>query len=155
MIRGRGLYSAKIALWQVHTWSIGMMVFGYSYGAAGLLGVPRRTDLGAAPYINEFAVPYLNLSIIGGVLLLISGILFFVNVFGTLLISQKPLTEEAPIDTYVESTSPLWMEKWGLWLSIVAILCVIAWTPVFLEVIDFTNGFQIPGYSPNGGIFKP
>jgi len=155
LIRGRGLLSAKMALWQVHTWSIGMMVFGYSYGAAGLLGVPRRTDLGAAPYINEQAIPYLNLSIVGGVLLLISGILFFANVFGTLFLSKKPLTEEAPIDTYVKTQAPLWMEKWGLWLSIVAILTVIAWAPVFLEVIDFNNGFQIPGYSSNGGLFKP
>ena len=43
----------------------------------------------------------------------------------------------------------------GAWLSIVAFLCVIAWVPVFLEVIDFTNGFQTPGYNPNGGIYKP
>jgi divalent metal cation (Fe/Co/Zn/Cd) transporter len=100
-------------------------------------------------------VPYLNASVIGGVLLLISGILFFVNILGTLFLSKTPLTEEAPIDTYVESKSPLWMEKWGLWLSIVAILCVIAWAPVFLEVVDFTNGFQTPGYNPNGGIYKP
>jgi cytochrome c oxidase subunit 1 len=120
-----------------------------------LIGVPRRTDLGAAPYINPEAVPYLNMSIISGVLLLISAILFFINMAGTMVLSKKPLTEEAPIDTYVESKSPLWMEKWGLWLSIVGILCVIAWAPVFLEVVDFTNGFQIPGYNPNGGRFKP
>lgn len=155
MIRGRALYSVKIALWQVHTWSIGMMIFGYTYGAAGLLGVPRRTDLGAAPYINEQAIPYLNASAISGVLLLVSAILFLVNIVGTLFLSKAPLTEEAPIDTHVATKSPLWMEKWGLWLTIVAILCVIAWVLVFLEVIDFTNGFQTPGYNPNGGIYKP
>ena len=132
-----------------------MMIFGYTYGAAGLLGVPRRTDLGAAPYINEQAIPYLNASAISGVLLLISAILFLVNIVGTLFLSKAPLTEEAPFDTHVATKSPLWMEKWGLWLTIVAILCVIAWVPVFLEVIDFTNGFQTPGYNPNGGIYKP
>jgi len=58
-------------------------------------------------------VPYLNVSIISGVLLLISAILFFINMAGTMLLSKKPLTEEAPIDTYVESKSPLRMEQWG------------------------------------------
>jgi cytochrome c oxidase subunit 1 len=133
-----------------------MMVFGATYGQAGLIGVPRRTDLGAAnAYINVAAVPWLNAAAIGGALLLISGILFYINVFGTLFVSKAPLDIEAPIDTYVESKSPLWMEKWGIWLSIIAILCVIAYAPVFLEVFDFTNGFQTPGYTPNGAPYKP
>lgn len=156
MIRGKKLFSTKMALWQVHTWSAGMMIFGFSYGQAGLIGVPRRTDLGAAnAYINPAAVPYLNFAAIGGAILLVSGVLFFANVFGTLFASKQDVDIEAPIDTYVESKSPLWMEKWGIWLSIIAILCVIAYAPVMLEVFDFTNGFQTPGYTPNGAPYKP
>lgn len=148
MIRGRALFSKRVALWQVWTWFIGMHIFGHSYGSAGVLGVPRRTDLGAAPYINPDAVGWLNYSIIAGVLLLISSLLFYYNIFGTLFFSKQALNEEAPIDTRVQSKSPLWLERWGLWLGITLLLVLFAWGPVFIETVNLTYGFNILGYRP-------
>jgi cytochrome c oxidase subunit I len=148
MIRGRALYSKKVALWQVYTWLAGMAVFGHSYGHAGILGVPRRTDLGAAPYVNPEAVASLNYSAIAGVLLLISSVLLFVNIFGTLFFSKAPNTETAPIETKSDSNAPMWLERWGFWLGVVLLLTLFAWGPVFVETIDLVNGFNTPGYRP-------
>jgi cytochrome c oxidase subunit 1 len=148
MIRGRKLYSKKVALWQVYTWLAGMAVFGHSYGAAGILGVPRRTDLGAAPYVNEAAISYLNYSIIAGVLLLISSVLLFVNIFGTLFFSKEVDATEPPIDTVAKTNSPMFLERWGFWLGVVLLLTLFAWGPVFVETVDFANGFNAPGHRP-------
>ena len=155
MIRGRALYSTKLALWQIYTWFVGMLIFGYTYGEAGILGVPRRTDLGSASYVNAEAVPYLNGAAIGGVLLLISSSLLFVNILGTLFLSKEPVSGEAPIDTHVESNSPMFLERWGFWLIVVLVLVVLAWGPVFLETVDFTNGFNVQGFKPEAPIPLP
>ncbi len=148
MIRGRKLYSKKVALWQVYTWLAGMATFGHAYGAAGILGVPRRTDLGAAPYVNEAAVSYLNYSIIAGVLLLISSVLLFINIFGTLFFSKEVDATEPPIDTVAKTNSPMFLERWKFWLGVVLILTLFAWGPVFVETVDFANGFNAPGHRP-------
>jgi cytochrome c oxidase subunit 1 len=155
MIRGRALYSTKVALWQIYTWFVGMLIFGYTYGEAGILGVPRRTDLGSASYVNAEAVPYLNGAAIGGVLLLISSSLLFVNILGTLFLSKEPVSGEAPIDTHVESKSPMILERWGFWLIVVLVLVVLAWGPVFLETVNFTSGFNVQGFKPEAPIPLP
>ncbi len=132
-----------------------MLIFGYTYGEAGILGVPRRTDLGSASYVNAEAVPYLNGAVIGGVLLLISSSLLFVNILGTLFLSKEPVSGEAPIDTHVESKSPMILERWGFWLIVVLVLVVLAWGPVFLETVNFISGFNVQGFKPEAPIPLP
>lgn len=148
MITGKKLYSKNMALAQIYTWFVGMMSFGFTYSQAGLLGVPRRTDLGSAPYVNAEAVPYLNAAVIGGVLLLISSVLLFANLLMTVFVSKEAYAEAAPIDTHVESESPLFLERWGFWLAVVVVLCIVAWGPVFLETVNFSTTFNAPIYKP-------
>ena len=148
MVTGKQLYSNKMALVQIYTSFVGMLSFGFTYSQAGLLGVPRRTDLGSAPYINAEAVPYLNASVIGGVLLLISSILLFANLLLSIFASNTAYAEAPPIDTKVESESPMFLERWGFWLVVVIVLCIVAWGPVFLETVDFASTFNAPVYRP-------
>jgi cytochrome c oxidase subunit 1 len=151
MIRGRALFSKKIALAQVFTWGIGMLIFAGSMGQAGLDGAPRRADLGTSPYLNESAKLWLNWTAIGGAILLISSILLFVNIFGTVFFSRKPVEEgSAPITTKAETDAPLFLERWGIWIGIILVLALIAWGPVIVDALDFTNGFNILRFAPTG-----
>ncbi len=138
-IRGRQLFSKKIALWQGITWFVGMTLFGFAMGEAGLAGAPRRAVTSAAPYLSETAKFWLDVTAISGVILLISSILLYVNIFGTLFFSRKPVEEgEIPITTRSGDTrSPLWFERWGIWLGILGLLLLMAYGPVFAETLTF------------------
>jgi cytochrome c oxidase subunit 1 len=148
LIRGRALWSRNVALAQIYTWFIGMVIFGHGMGTAGIAGAPRRADLGASQYTNEAAELWLNTSALAGVILLISSVLLYVNVVGTLAFSRKPVEEEAPIATKGDPSSPLLLERWGIWLGVILFLILIAWGPVVVEALDFTNGFNSPVYTP-------
>lgn len=151
MIRGRALFSKKIALAQIFTWLIGMLIFGHGMGTAGIAGAPRRADIGASTvYTNELASFWLNTSAVAGVILLISSILLYVNVIGTLFFSSERVAESAspPIQTEGDPQAPLLLERWGLWIGIILFLILVAWGPVFAESLNFTEGFNSPVYNP-------
>jgi Heme/copper-type cytochrome/quinol oxidases, subunit 1 len=148
MIRGRRLWSKKMALAQVYSWMIGMLIFGHGMGAAGLAGAPRRTDLGSAQYVTPDAIPWLNSSAIGGIVLMVSSILFYVNIIGTLVASRQPVEEGGPIDTKGDPHAPVWFERWGFWVGLMCFLVLLAWGPVLVESLDFVNGFNTPGFDP-------
>lgn len=148
MIRGRRLWSKKMALYQVYTWMAGMLVFGHGMGAAGLAGAPRRTDLGSAQYVTPDAILWLNTSVIGGVLLMISSVLLYINLVGTLAFSRQPVDEGGPIDTKGDAHSPVWFERWGFWVGLMCFLVLLAWGPVLVEALDFVNGFNTPAFDP-------
>ncbi|MGV2436800.1 MAG UNVERIFIED_CONTAM: hypothetical protein LVT10_19490 [Anaerolineae bacterium] len=74
-------------------------------GRAGIEGATRRTDLGGAgAYISDIVGLYMNGAAIAGVLLLISSILLYVVLIGTLFFSSKPLDESEVVP--VENDTP-------------------------------------------------
>ena len=150
LLRGRALFSKKVALAQAFTWLVGMVIFGFSMGEAGLAGAPRRADLANSPYLSSEAGLWLNASAIGGIILFISVLLLFVNLIGTLFFSTRPVVEDAPIQTKVTEQSPAILERWGLWIAVVVVLCLVAWGPVIVQGLDLTNGFKSIPYTPSG-----
>lgn len=148
LVRGRALWSRSLALGQVYSWVIGMIIFGHGMATAGIAGAPRRADLGAAPYVHEQAALWLNSSALGGAILLVSSVLLYINLVGTLFFSHKPAEEEPPISTTGDPQAPMLLERWGIWMGIMLVLILIAWGPVLVETLDFTEGFNSPVYDP-------
>ena len=66
-LTGRNLWAPKLALAQGWIWFIGMMIFSNAMHTLGLLGAPRRTPLGVAPYVPANWEPRLLQTAIGGV----------------------------------------------------------------------------------------
>jgi cytochrome c oxidase subunit I len=155
MLRGRVLWNRTMALVQVATWVGGMILFGHGMGAAGIGGVIRRTDLANAPYFGDGASVafqkasvWLNTTAVGGVLLLISIILLYTNLVGTLFFSRKPLEEnQVPISTEGDARLPLWLENWWMWLGVMIILAAMAWGPL---LVDESLLFNAPITGPTG-----
>jgi cytochrome c oxidase subunit 1 len=147
ILRGKKLFSKEIALAQIYTWFIGIILFGLSMGRAGLEGAPRRSDLGAAGvYISPAWGLWLNFSAVAGFILLLSLILLIVNLVGTLWFSKGEPTDPAPIDVAAPSDALLIFERWGLWLVVIAILNVIMWGPVLIQGLNFSSGFWSTGF---------
>ena len=54
------------------------------------------------------------------------------------------------ISTRTEVDSPKILENWKVWISIVIVLCLIAWGPVIVQGFDTVNGFNSAPYTPSG-----
>lgn len=154
VLSGRKLWGKKFALAFAYLWLFGMLLFGAAMGRAGIMGAVRRTDLGApgALILPEW-VSWLNISAFAGVLLLISSVCLYIVIIGTIFKGEKVESEEEleiPIDTSApegEILPPI-LEKWGLWLAVIIISCVIMWGPVLLNALDWQNGFYGVGLPP-------
>jgi len=150
----RKLWKPKLALAQAYFWLFGMLLFGAAMGRAGMLGAVRRTDLGGtgALILPEW-VSWLNISAFGGLLLLISAILLYTVVIGTIFKGEK-VTDESELDIPISTSAPTdeklpaILERWSLWLAVIIISCIIMWAPVLLQALDWVNGFWVRGLVP-------
>ena len=148
-LTGKELWSRKVGLAQAWLWFVGMILFANAFHILGLrFGVPRRTMLGAAPYASPEWTPFLIEAAIGGTLLFLSYILYFVNVVGTVFASRK-LTEpvEMPVAEALTDPqlTPEWLDRWRPWLAGTVALILIAYGPILFELIT-TAQFTSPGF---------
>ncbi len=149
MLRGRKLFAPRLALAHVYLWLVGMLIFAGSMGRAGIEGAARRSDVGAVnAYVAESVVGWLNLTAFAGMLLLVSSILLFVVLIGTLFFSREPYVDEAPIDTAAPKNEniPTIFERWWLWVLVIIFSNLVMWGPVLLSAVNMTLGFWSQGF---------
>jgi cytochrome c oxidase subunit I len=144
---GRGLWSRRLALTQVWLWFAGMALFSNALHRLGVLGAPRRTMLNATPYLQAAWKPLLTLVGIGGTLLFVSALLYFLNLVLTLVASRAPA---ADLPQFAEALSgadhaPIILDRWRPWLALAAVLIVIAYGPTLVRLV-VTTSLQSPGY---------
>jgi cytochrome c oxidase subunit 1 len=137
-LTGKRLFSRKLALAQAWTWFLGMMLFANSYHLLGLnYGAPRRSALGAATYAIPEWRPYLLESGLGISLLFISATLFFLIVFGTVLIPGRKL--KTPVEMPVaeplrEEHPPAWLDTWWPWVNGAIALIILSYGPMLYQL---------------------
>lgn len=147
-LSNKPLWNRKVALWQAWTWFVGMVLMSNGLHILGLnFGSPRRTMLGVAPYASPDWQPLLIEAAIGGIILGISGLLFYTNMLGTVL-SKKTLTEpiEMPVAEPLEvRPTPAWLDTWRPWVYATLLLIVIAYGPLLYYLISNLN-LTSPGF---------
>lgn len=147
-LSGKPLWSRKAALWQAWTWFVGMLLMSNGLHILGLnFGMPRRTMIGAAQYVGVDWQPLLIESAIGGVILGISGLLFYTVMLGTVF-SKKKLTEpiEMPVAEAVDPTPvPAWLDNWKPWLVVTIVLILVSYGPVLYYLFTNLNATS-PGF---------
>lgn len=150
-LTGKALWSRRVALAQVWFWFVGMALFSNRFHLLGLrFGVPRRTMLGAAPYLSPTWQPFLTQAAIGAGLLLVSLLLYFVNVLGTVFASRRlPEPVEMPVAEPVTDPqlTPAWLDAWVPWLVGTVVLIVIAYGPTLFDLIQSAQ-LTAPGFRP-------
>jgi cytochrome c oxidase subunit 1 len=123
-----------------------MLLFSNAYHALGLLfGVPRRTMLGEVPYASAAWTPFLIESLLGVILLFISATLFFLVIFGTVLLPGRKL--DRPIEMPVaqpldERPAPAWLDTWWPWLNGAIALILLSYGPMLYQL--FRDAQSIP-----------
>jgi len=129
-ITGKAIFSKGMAVLQLWTWTIGMMVLTMPWHALGLLGQPRR--ISSTPYdspLVEQWAPHEVAMIAGGVILLVSSLLFVLNLVLTHL---KTADEANMVDEWAEAIHPPLnvpkpLNGFALWNGIVAVWMVISY----------------------------
>lgn len=139
-LAGRALWSRRLALGQVWLWFAGMIIFSNTLHRLGLMGMPRRTMIGAAAYRLPEWQAILPLVGVGGTLLLVSGLLYFLNLILTLVASREPAP--APPE-FAEALSgpehaPAVLDRWRPWLALAAVLILIAYGPTLAQLAAST-----------------
>ena len=140
-LAGRALWSRRLALVQVWTWFGGMALFSNALHRLGLMGMPRRTEISIAPYMQEAWKPALPLVAIGGTLLFVSAMLYFANL---VLTATRGSREAVPAVRFADAMSgpdhaPPIMDRWRPWLVLAVALVIIAYGPTLTRLVVSTT----------------
>ena len=152
---GKKIFLPKVNVIIPYLWMIGVLIFSTGLMWGGLIGEPRRTNLGMT-YLNPkhtlFTpewVPTTMLALLGGIIMFIAAMLFIVVFFGTMFRKkQVDAVLELPYSEayHDEKRIPLF-DRFKPWLVTMAVIIVIAYTPALYDAV--TN----PG--PNAPRFTP
>jgi cytochrome c oxidase subunit 1 len=148
-LSGKELFSRRLGLWQAWTWFAGMLLLSNGLHILGLnFGAPRRSALGGAPYVDASWNPMMIEAAIGGIILGISGLLFFGNMLGTVLHKKRVTTPvEMPVAEPMEPEPiPSWLDTWRPWVVTTIVLILIAYGPVLINLISNIN-LTSPGFT--------
>lgn len=147
-LSGKQLYSPRAALACAWTWFIGMIFFSGGMHWLGLVGAPRRVPFSTATYsLPSWQIPQI-LTGIGGAILFVASILYFVTILGTVFSKKKGVGEEIiPIaEAEVDSShTPAWLDAWKTWIIISIILVVIGYGPILIQMFMNMN-LNAPGF---------
>jgi len=158
-IAGKKVFLPRLNVIIPYLWVIGILIFSTGMSWGGLIGEPRRTNLGMT-YLNPkhelFTpewVPTTMLALVGGIIMFIAGVLFFIVFFGTMI--SKKQTEsslELPVSEILhdEKRIPLF-DKFKPWLVTMAVILVIAYTPALINAVKNT-GPGAPRYTPDNPV---
>ncbi|MEI2689405.1 MAG: b(o/a)3-type cytochrome-c oxidase subunit 1 [Anaerolineae bacterium] len=147
----RKLWAPKLALAQAWIWFVGMAIFSNGMHTLGLLGAPRRTPLGVAPYVPANWEPRLLQTAIGGTILFIGAYLFITILVVTVLRKRAPAAEvpEIPEAESIQDPqlTPAWLDRWAPWLTIAILLILLVYGPnLFYQISNMQNtspGFKL------------
>jgi cytochrome c oxidase subunit 1 len=115
--------------------------------AGGLLGEPRRTNLGLtytnpdSPLFNRYWITTTAMALIGGIIMTFSALLFFISFFGTVFGKRKHApTLNIPVyeDLHEEKKIPLLLTM-KPWLVVMVILIAISYIPAINQVLKYSN----------------
>ncbi len=147
-LTGRALFSPRLANASNWLYTIGVLIFARGMISGGLDGMPRRTFMAEATYSSpNWELPGM-LTAVGGSMMFVAVMLFFVTIGLTLVVGRKG---EAPKDIPVSRTltppaTTGWeprLDRLGWWVIAAIVLILIAYGPFFL---GYEPNFVSPGF---------
>ena len=141
-LTGRALDSFGLMRAQLWTWFIGMIVTTFPWHYVGILGMPRRmafydyTDPQIAP-----EAPFVDLSVVGALILVVSGILFLtVLVRGQFAPRVAPAAYRFSVALHAPRSLPAALNGLGLWLALMIGLTVVNYGFPIVHLIAARGG---------------
>lgn len=154
-LKGKKIFWPRINVIIPYLWMIGILIFSTGLMWGGLMGEPRRTNLGLT-YLNPASslfhaqwVPTTLLALAGGVIMTVAGGLFFIVFFGTFFgktIAVSSLNFPQSEAYHDEKYVPL-LNTFRPWLILMVIVIAIAYIPPILDVLR-NSGPAAPPHLP-------
>jgi cytochrome c oxidase subunit 1 len=143
----RELWSRKVALASSVVYTVGVLIFARGMISGGLAGMPRRTFMAEATYSSPaWRLPG-ALTGIGGTMMFVGVMLFFVVVGLTVAIGRRTGPSDVPISATLTAPARTgWetnLDRLGVWVVVAILLIVIAYAPFFAT---YTPNFVSPGF---------
>ena len=147
----RALWGRRIAVAQSWIYTAGVLIMARGLISGGLEGMPRRTYIAQAAYARDSWQLAGALTGIGGTLMTIGALLFFVVLIGTLVAGRKGAgPKDIPVsETLTSPASTGWelrLDRFGLWIAITILLIVIAYAPFMIGYLPpnlVSPGFRL------------
>ncbi len=149
-LTGKKLWGRKAAVVQAWLWFIGMAIMSRGMSWAGLMGVPRRTALGQAPYVLPEWLTAFNWMALGGAILTVSGVLFFTVLIMTALRGQPAAEGEVDVplaEPLEDEAVPTYLDRFRPWVIGAAVLVLLAYGPAVVQLVSVANPVS-PGFRP-------
>lgn len=153
----------RTAMFMPYIYTIGLFIMSYGLKIGGLKGMPRRTNTGAS-YANPDSIlfqpdwiPYINLTVVGGVIMFIGIVMFVASFFTTVFSKSKPASDPDnphvtfPISEPLHDEEAKWLRNFKPFIIIAIILIVLSYTPVIYDVLQATYDGS-PPYSPDSPV---
>jgi cytochrome c oxidase subunit I len=140
-LTGRVLTKAmnRLAIIQAVTWAVGMSIMSGAMHAVGLLGAPRRSSFstyGDAQQALDW-IPYQVAQAVGGTILFL-GIILILYIFINLAFFAPKGEQDFPVGETADEAekTPMVLENWKIWLTVLTALILAAYTIPFAEMIQ-------------------
>jgi cytochrome c oxidase subunit 1 len=136
-LTGRRLWAPKLAVAQSWIYTIGLLIFARGLISGGLQGMPRRTFIAEATYDAAGWKLAGMLTGIGGTIMTIGMLLFFLIMVMTWFAGKRDgAPADIPVSESLGAPSPSgWdarLDRIGFWIAIAILLIVLAYGPFFL-----------------------
>ena len=144
-LTGRALAFPSLAKIQPWIYAIGVLMFSIGQIQAGLRGMPRRLYISEVPYVQDDWKILNYLAGAGGVVMTVSGLLFFIVLIGTIFLSKEKTTvTDVPMAEAIHGSRQSYaiFDNIGFWVLIALILVLLAYGPVFIDYLPW-NGTSI------------
>jgi cytochrome c oxidase subunit I len=147
-LTGRELWGRRVALASSWIYAIGVLIFARGMISAGLEGMPRRIFRAQANYTNPAWDLGGIITGVGGTLMFI-GIMLFFLVIGVTIVAGRKMTYEMDVPVSETLTAPAlsgWersLDRLGIWVVAAIILILIAYGPFWAT---YSPWFVSPGY---------
>lgn len=146
----RALFSRRLALASSWIYTIGVLIFARGMISGGLEGMPRRTFLAEATYSSgAWRLPGI-LTGVGGTIMFVGVMLFFVVIGLTMVMGRKGAEpDDVPVaDTLTAPATSGWepvLDRLGWWAVAAIVLILIAYGPFFLgyDYTPLSPGFRL------------
>ena len=136
-LTGKKLVWGKLGVAQSWIYFVGVLIFARGMISGGLDGMPRRTMLMDAPYSKPSWELAGLITGVGGTIMLVGGMLFFVVLLGTIFFGKEEVGQDVPFtETFQAPATTGWtagLDRFRTWVTVTVILIAVAYAPFFIE----------------------
>jgi len=157
-LTGKRVRLPRLNLAVPYLWLGGLLLFSVGLSVAGLLGEPRRTNLGLtysnpdSPLFHPAWEPWSRLGAVGGTIMAVALVCFAIVFLATLCASREREPALALPESAAYHDEQLGMVRnFTPWVAVAIVLLIIAYVPPLYEIV--TGPTQaVPAYSPSSPV---